>query len=73
MQEPETGLLANTLEVWQPRTFRPLTLEDARQITENATGFVRTLQQWAEVELNSTDPASNAETTASLTSRGRTE
>lgn len=36
-----------TLEFWQARTGRTLSLEDCRQIIENATGFFRTLQEWA--------------------------
>lgn len=35
------------LGVFQPRTTRRLTAEDARQITANLTGFFRVLSQWA--------------------------
>ncbi len=41
---------AHTLAVWQPRTSRVLTPEDARQIVENMVGFFRTLREWAEAE-----------------------
>jgi hypothetical protein len=44
--EVRTKLLDQTLEVWQPRTSRKLTREDARQIVENVTGFVRILLEW---------------------------
>jgi hypothetical protein len=42
----QTKLLDQTLKVWQPRTSRKLTREDARQIVENITGFVRILLEW---------------------------
>ena len=32
-------ILKRTLEVWGNRSARPLNMEDARQIAENATGF----------------------------------
>jgi hypothetical protein len=32
--------------VWQPRTSRPLTAEDAREITANLVGFFRLLAEW---------------------------
>jgi hypothetical protein len=44
--EARAKLLDRTLEVWQPRTSRKLTREDARQIVENVTGFVRILLEW---------------------------
>ncbi len=37
---------ARTLQVWQPRTARRLSREDARQIVENVTGFVQILLEW---------------------------
>jgi hypothetical protein len=44
--EARAKLLARTLEVWQPRTSRKLTREDARQIVENVTGFASILLEW---------------------------
>ncbi|HVC76142.1 MAG TPA: hypothetical protein VND96_06435 [Candidatus Micrarchaeaceae archaeon] len=38
--------MARTLEVWSRRSTRPLTEEDARQITQNMTGFFRVLVEW---------------------------
>ena len=38
--------LARTLEVWNRRSSRQLTEEDARQITENMVGFFRVLLEW---------------------------
>ena len=42
-QRPATDDVSRTLSVWQSRTSRRLTAEDARQIVENATGFVAVL------------------------------
>jgi hypothetical protein len=44
--EARAKLLDRTLEAWQPRTFRKLTREDARQIIESVNGFVRILWEW---------------------------
>jgi hypothetical protein len=35
-----------TRELWQPRTSRPLTEEDARELAENMSGFFRLLAEW---------------------------
>ncbi len=43
-----------TLELWQQRSTRVLTREDARQIIDNTTGFFRTLLEWETAERNST-------------------
>jgi hypothetical protein len=32
--------------LWQPRTSRELTEEDAREMTENVSGFFRLLAEW---------------------------
>jgi len=40
-------LLEETIRLWQPRTSRPLTPEDARQMVENVTGFFTILQGWS--------------------------
>ncbi len=42
----DTSLLEQTRAFWQARTARQLTLEDARQITENLTGFFKLLVAW---------------------------
>jgi hypothetical protein len=36
--------LEKTIEVWQPRFERTLTLEDAREIAESMTGLFRLLE-----------------------------
>jgi hypothetical protein len=39
-------LLDDTLVLWQHRTTRSLSHEDARQIAENVSGFFQTLLAW---------------------------
>jgi len=39
-----------TMAIWQPKTQRPLTQEDAREITENFTGFFFILAEWSRKE-----------------------
>ena len=60
-----TEATIRTLAVWQPRTSRPLTEEDARQITENVTGFFRVLQKWSRAEKA---PSAEGEKTATESS-----
>ena len=45
------NLIDRTRKVWQPRTGRDLTNEDARQIAENVTGFFAILTEWSCAEL----------------------
>ncbi len=42
----KSRFIRRTLNFWQPRYSRELKNEDARQITENAVGFFRVLQEW---------------------------
>jgi len=42
--------LDQTIAVWQPYADRPLTREDAREITHNVVGFFSILREWAEEE-----------------------
>ena len=44
-------LIQQTLELWQPRTSRQLTEEDARQMIDNAVGVFRLLLKWHQEEL----------------------
>lgn len=44
------SLLDRTLEIWQPRSPRHLSAEDAREIVENGTGLFRVLNDWLEAE-----------------------
>jgi hypothetical protein len=50
MEEAKTQFIERTLKVWQRRTSRVLTREDARQIAENVTGFFKILMEWGEAE-----------------------
>jgi hypothetical protein len=45
------NLFDRTRKVWQPRIGRDLTNEDARQITENISGFFSILAQWSRAEM----------------------
>ncbi len=45
-----TVLLERTREVWQPRTSRPLSTEDVREIVENVAGFFQILLDWIAAE-----------------------
>jgi hypothetical protein len=50
--DKNTRLTQLTLTAWQPRSRRPLTAEDAREINSNLSGFCRILREWMAVELN---------------------
>jgi len=45
------ALIGRTQEVWQPRLGRDLSLEDARQIAANVTGFFALLAEWSRAEM----------------------
>jgi len=45
------NLIDRTRKVWQPRIGRNLTDEDARQISENVTGFFAILTEWSRIEM----------------------
>lgn len=49
--ERRAALIRRTLELWQPRTSRQLTEEDAQQMIDNAVGVFRLLLQWRREEL----------------------
>lgn len=42
---PSQKLIKQTLDLWQPRTERKLTEEDAREMIENVVGYFRLLQE----------------------------
>jgi hypothetical protein len=46
LREPDPDFLDHTIEVFQPRTPRKLTREDAREITTNMVAFFRILMEW---------------------------
>ena len=50
MRMKKQELTEHTIAVWQPRTPRRLSNEDAREITENLTGFFTILAQWSRQE-----------------------
>ncbi len=73
MRETKRQFIDRTLEVWQPRTSRALTREDARQIAENATSFFRILLEWAAAEKDAARPTAETEAAASRTAGRRPE
>ena len=44
-------LIRHTRRVWQPRLGCDLGHEEARQITENVTGFFSVLAEWSRTEM----------------------
>jgi len=46
----KTQLIEQTIAIWQPRIRRSLSDEDAREITENITGFFTILSEWSRQE-----------------------
>ena len=46
VQQAIPQLVDRTIEVFQGRSSKVLTREDARQITENVVGFFTTLMEW---------------------------
>ena len=50
-QAANDNLIDRTRQVWQSRTGRDLTNEDARQIAENVTGFFSILAEWSRAEM----------------------
>lgn len=50
MRMTKQELIEHTTAVWQPRLRCRLTNEDAREITENITGFFTILAEWSRQE-----------------------
>ena len=50
MRMTKQELTEHTIAVWQPRHRRRLSKEDAREITENITGFFAILAEWSRQE-----------------------
>ena len=46
MQKLDTELIDQTIAIWQPRSRRELSQEDARQIIENIVGFIDIFNEW---------------------------
>ncbi len=47
------------LRIWQSRASRPLSEEDAREISENLLGFFRVLAEWDSKERSAISAADN--------------
>ncbi len=50
MAQYSPELIEQTISVFESRTCRVISEEDARQAVENISGFFRVLQEWAEAE-----------------------
>ena len=50
MRMTKQELTDHTIATWQPRLRRRLSKEDAREITENITGFFTILAEWSHRE-----------------------
>ena len=50
MRMTKQQLTDQTVDVWQSRTLRRLSNEDAREITENLIGFFSILGEWSRKE-----------------------
>jgi hypothetical protein len=46
----DRGFIEKTVKVWQPRTQKKLTSEDAIAIIRNMTSFVELLLEWEKTE-----------------------
>ena len=56
----DDALLEKTIQLFQNRTGRTLSKEDARQIVENVTGFFQVLAEWDRAERGVRGQASSA-------------
>jgi hypothetical protein len=59
--EHNVDLVDRTLRVFQPRSARRLTADDARQISSNLVGFFTVLREWdqkARLKLSLTESSS---------------
>ena len=50
MRMTKQELTEHTIATWQPRLRRRLSNDDAREITENLTGFFAILAEWSRQE-----------------------
>ncbi len=50
MAQYSPEILKQTMSLFERRTGRAISEEDARQAVENVGGFFRVLQEWAEAE-----------------------
>ena len=50
MAQHSPELIEQTISIFESRTSRTISNEDARQAVENISGFFQVLQEWAEAE-----------------------
>jgi len=50
MAQYSPKLIQQTISVFESRTGRAISQEDARQAVDNISGFFKALQEWAEAE-----------------------
>jgi hypothetical protein len=50
MQTKTNDLIQNTMDFWQKRTGRSVSVEDARQMIANVSGFFNLLAKWDKEE-----------------------
>lgn len=50
MAQYSPELIEQTISIFESRTGRVISEEDARQAVENISGFFQVLQEWAEAE-----------------------
>lgn len=50
MAQYNPELIEQTISIFESRTGRAMSREDARQAVENISGFFRVLQEWAEAD-----------------------
>jgi hypothetical protein len=71
-RSPSEEFLDQTIEVWQPRSKRKLTRDDAREIARNMTGFFRVLKEWEHEDKAQRSPSKQDQPiTTSSTSKTR--
>ncbi len=69
MRKGKESFTNRTLSVWQPRSSQKLTAEDARQITENFSGFLNILLEWEAAEQPQSQAARQAVATTAQSER----
>ena len=59
MAQYSPELIEQTISIFEKRTGRAISEEDARQTVENISGFFRVVQEWAEAE-DKEEPANSS-------------
>jgi hypothetical protein len=61
---PDHDFKQRTLDLWQPRSSRLLTKEDAREMADNVSAFFRLLTEWdQELSRQQEQPATDEQKT----------